>query len=76
MCLTLERLEAPGSGEAWQVWGLGSGVGTYSWRQVGGWDEELWESTLGGDNDRTFKKRKKFLKRKAEFSLVSNFFQP
>jgi len=29
MCLTFKRLEAPGSGEAWWV----EGVGTSSWRQ-------------------------------------------
>lgn len=38
MHLTLERLEAPGSGEAWQD----EGGGDILFEEVG-WDEELWE---------------------------------
>ena len=52
MYLTLKRLEAPGSGEAWwgEVWCSG-GVGTSSWCQGLGeeeWDKELSEGGLGG----------------------------
>ena len=39
-CLTLERLEAPGSGEAWWVGVRGKQSGEEEW------DEELWEGAV------------------------------
>jgi hypothetical protein len=45
MCLTLERLEAPGCGEAWC---RGDGDILLEIREEE-WDEELWESRPGED---------------------------
>jgi len=40
-CLTLKRLETPGSGNAWQ-WGTSFWI-----QEEEEWDEELWEWELG-----------------------------
>jgi hypothetical protein len=56
MHITLKRLEAPWSGE---VWWLGVGVGTLSWRwwQRNGM-RNSWMADWEGDNDWTEKKIK------------------
>ena len=44
---TLDRFEAPWSGEAWEGWG--AGVGTSFWRQGKG--EEVWDGEQLGEED-------------------------
>ena len=57
MCLTLERLQAPGSGEVWG-WDI-----LLEMREEE-WNEELLEADLEGYNDWTVKKRVKFKTRR------------
>ena len=56
MHLTLERLEAPGSGEGWRCV---QGVGTSSWREGRrNGISNCWMAEWEGDNDWTVKKMK------------------
>lgn len=54
MRLTLQRLEAPGNGEAWWGWGGVTHPRVDRWEQE--WDKELWEGGVEGGNYWTVKK--------------------